>query len=159
MSSPTFIRDVRRWNNTGIKLRKEDFPDYKSYKKEYDRQYSLKKRERRKELYQLNKEYWQTYQREHRKNNPEMYKKMSNTIMSKYYTDSRKRKTALERGWLRANIRINEDTFEWFDSTTNCEACNCELLCGKGDGKNKKNLDHDHHSGYPRNVVCKSCNI
>jgi len=140
-------------------LNKDDFPDYKSYKKEYDRLYAKATRERRKEIYHENKEYKQKKQREHRKKNPECYHKIDKKRMDKYYNDPNVRKSALVRGWYNAGIKIFENTFDYYDKITHCESCQCELIKGKGTGKNKKVLDHDHYSGYPRNVVCHSCNV
>ena len=52
-----------KYEETKINLKREDFPDEKSYKKEYDRLYSLATRERRKILYQEQKEYKQKHAR------------------------------------------------------------------------------------------------
>ena len=68
-------------------------------------------------------------------------------------------KIAVVRGWKNADIRVFEYTFDNFYNTTHCESCGCELIKGKGMGKNKKVLDHDHFSGYPRHVICHSCNV
>tara|TARA_R110000796_G_scaffold24972_1_gene70903 strand:+ start:575 stop:1180 length:606 start_codon:yes stop_codon:yes gene_type:complete len=76
-----------------------------------------------------------------------------------YYTNKEKQKTAVVGGWKQAGIRIFDDTFDKWYTTTHCESCGCELIKGKGKGKNKKHLDHDHFSGYPRNVICHSCNV
>ena len=140
-------------------LKREDFTDSKSYQKEYDRLYSLATRERRKQLYQEQKEHKQKQQRDHRKNNPECYRRIDEKRNKKYYSDKETQKKSVVRGWKNADIRIFDDTFDYFYNTTHCESCNCELIKGKGMGKNKKVLDHDHFSGYPRNVVCHSCNI
>jgi hypothetical protein len=148
-----------KYDETKINLKKEDFPDQKSYKKEYDRLYSLATKERRKILYQEQKEYKQKQAREYRENNPEKNDKYNKKRNDKYYSDKETQKKAVVRGWKNADIRIFDDTFDKFYDTTHCESCNCELIKGKGTGKNKKVLDHDHFSGYPRHVVCHSCNI
>ena len=148
-----------KYDETKINLKKEDFPDQKSYKKEYDRLYSLATKERRKVLYEEQKEYKQKQARERMKNNPEKRDKINKTRNEKYYNDKETQKKAVVRGWKKADIRIFDDTFDKFYDTTHCESCNCELIKGKGTGKNKKVLDHDHFSGYPRHVVCHSCNV
>lgn len=144
---------------TGIKLNKEDFVDENAYKKEYDRQYSLMTKQRRRELYQKNKERERKQQREYRLNNPEKIKIMNKKRNEKYYTDKETQKKAVVRGWEKSNIKFFDDTFDKFYNTTHCESCNCELIKGKGMGKNKKVLDHDHFSGYVRHTICHTCNI
>jgi len=144
--------------NRNFGLKKEDFPDIKSYRKEYDRLYSLHTKERRKQIYQKNKEYKNNQQKEWRDNNPDKIKQINERRNQKYYEDSGKRKKVLIWGWKRAGIRLFEGMFEYYENTTHCESCGCEFLVGKGQGKNKKQLDHCHHSGYARQVICKSCN-
>jgi len=144
---------------TNIDLKREDFPDEKSYKKEYDRQYSLLTRARRRELYQKNKQHEREQQRQYRIKNKDMYDEINRKRNENYYTDKNAQKGPIVRGWKSAGIRVFDDTFDNWYKTTHCESCGCELIKGKGKGKNKKCLDHDHFSGYPRNVVCHSCNI
>jgi len=94
------------------------------------------------------------------KNNPREYQDEINRKRNEeYYSNKEKQKQGVVRGWRGQGIKIFDDTFDkWFD-TTHCESCKCELIKGKGKGKNKKHLDHDHFSGYPRNVICHSCNV
>ena len=148
-----------KYDETKINLNREDFPDYKSYKKEYDRQYSLQTKERRKQLYQEQKEHKRKMSNTWLKNNPTKRDEMNKRKNEKYYSDKETQKKAIVRGWKNANIRFFDDTFDKFYDATNCESCNCELIKGKGNGKNKKVLDHDHFSGYTRNIICHSCNV
>lgn len=98
--------------------------------------------------------------REWIKNNPREYQDENNRKRNeKYYSDKEAQRKAVERGWKSAGIKYFDDTFDKWFSTTNCESCNIELIKGKGTGKNKRVLDHDHFSGYPRNTICHSCNI
>ena len=144
---------------TGIKLNKKDFASIKEYQKEYDKQYSLLKKQRRKDIYKLNSEYKCNQQKEWAKNNPEKVKKINEKQMNDYYNHPTKRKGALTRGWSKSGMIFFDDTFDKFIKTTNCESCGCDLIMGKGKGKNKKTLDHDHFSGMVRHVICHSCNI
>ncbi len=144
---------------TNIKLNKEDFASIKEYKKEYDRQYSLLKKQRRKDIYKLNSEYKCKKNKEWNKNNPEKIKKINDKRMNDYYNHPTKRKNGLTRGWKKSGMIFFENTFDKFIKTTNCESCGCDLIMGKGKGKNKKTLDHDHFSGMVRHVICHSCNI
>ncbi len=152
------IKLPRKKVDRNFGLKKEDFPDYKSYKKEYDRLYSLHTRERRKQIYKENSEYKNNQHKEWCKNNPEKMKIFNQKRNNEYYTNPSKRKISLINGWRRAGIKIFEGTFEYYENTTHCESCGCELLVGKGTGKNKKQLDHCHHSGYGRHIICQSCN-
>jgi len=120
-----------------LKLRDKSFVNYQ---KEKQRKYQLRKN---------------FIKNNHREYLDEVNKKRNDD----YYSNKDKQKQAVVRGWKNAGIRFFDDTFDkWYD-TTHCESCGCELIKGKGMGKNKKVLDHDHFSGYLRNVVCHSCNV
>lgn len=140
-------------------IKRQDFPDEKAFKKEYDRLYCQKTKARRRELYELNKEHEREQQRQYRAKNKEYFKEVNRKRNEAYYASKDKQKISLVRGWKKAGIRIFDDTFDKWYATTHCESCGCELIKGKGMGKNKKVLDHDHWSGYPRNVICHSCNV
>ena len=64
--------------------------------------------------------------------------------------------------WNEAKIREPEEKWESFYDNkfypaTNCYICNVEF--GEtGVHSNGKCLDHHHHSGYIRNIVCRKCN-
>ena len=154
------MSDIKKIDNTktptSIVLDKNDFDDYKSYKKEYDRQYSILKRKRRREIYALNREYKQKQQRDYLKKNKE---KINNDRQKKYKDDEEKYKKVMQWSWKRSGIIIDENTFDYYDSINNCELCNVEF-CERG-GKsrtNKKCLDHDHLTGHIRCVICYKCN-
>jgi hypothetical protein len=157
------MSDIKRIDNTkrptDINLNKEDFPDYKTYKKEYDRQYSLMTRERRKEIYALNKDYKKQQQKDWVNNNPDKLDKFNETRRTKYKNKGEKFKQSKIWTWKRAGIILNDDTYEKFYNTTHCELCNKEF-CEIG-GKTKHNkgcLDHDHLTGHVRCICCFTCN-
>lgn len=59
------------------------------------------------------------------------------------------------------NIKLQEgDDWEsvylWFISTEYCEHCGVALKMGRG--PDSRSLDHDHETGFIRNVLCRSCN-
>jgi len=146
---------------SGITLNRDDFESEAEYKKEYYRQYDAlnRRKERNRELYQLNIEDRRKKAREYRQKNPEMFKKLNEERNKRYYEDKEKQRRAIERGWGKSGIKFFEDTFDKYYEATHCEVCNCEFIKGRGQGKNKKCLDHDHFSGYPRHIVCISCNV
>ena len=53
-----------------------------------------------------------------------------------------------------------ESFWEVFKKKIHCELCNIEFdLENGGTSKKGRCLDHHHHSGAIRNVICRSCNI
>ena len=157
------MAEIKRIDNTktptGINLNKEDFEDYKSYKKEYDRQYSILKNKRRREIYALNKEYKQKQAKEYRQNNPELFEKYNETRLTKYQEKGSIYKRAIKHGWKKAGIKVFDNTFDDYLKQDVCELCSKKF--GEVGGKsrhNKKALDHDHRSGYARFICCYTCN-
>ena len=58
-------------------------------------------------------------------------------------------------------LRPNEDwlsVYLYWKTCERCELCNIELIDGTGE-LNCRNLDHDHDTGFIRNVLCWGCNI
>ena len=58
-------------------------------------------------------------------------------------------------------LRPNEDwlsVYLYWKTCERCEKCNVELTDGMGK-LTCRNLDHDHSSGFIRNVLCWGCNI
>lgn len=64
--------------------------------------------------------------------------------------------------WKRLGV-IDEDKdkyekmYKIYLSVKFCERCNCQL--NQEDYNSKKCLDHNHKTGYLRNVVCNACNL
>ena len=111
----------------------------KEKSKEYNRLYNLKNKEEIKErnrLYTLkHKEKCKEYQKEYRQT--EKFKK-SNTISV----------------WKRNGI-ICEDYDKMYDTyinTKNCEWCDKDI-------RKKQELEHNHSSREVRGIVCKGCNM
>ena len=146
--------------STGIILNKDDFPDYVSYKKEYDRQYAVLKRERRRQIYKLNSEYKANQMTEYRKKNPEMFNQRNKKRTKNYKEKGYNYKNVKLYQWKRAGIKIQPDTFDRFVNAKVCELCNKKFKEDVG-GKTQHNtpcLEHDHLSGAVRSVCCITCN-
>tara|TARA_R110000782_G_scaffold21284_1_gene57255 strand:+ start:7312 stop:7653 length:342 start_codon:yes stop_codon:yes gene_type:complete len=69
--------------------------------------------------------------------------------------------------WKRQGIILREDEtwdiiHDTYKNTTNCCACDKDFVMGRGtstgQGINGKCLDHDHFTGYYRQILCRSCN-
>ena len=59
------------------------------------------------------------------------------------------------RGIIHPNF---DELYEQFINTLNCERCNIELTEDKRPTSTTRCMDHDHHTGLFRNIVCHSCN-
>ena len=104
-------------------------------RKEYDRLYYIKNKERIKEE---KKEYDKEYKQ----------------------TENGKKVNRISRWISRGILCFDFDLlYDIFVKTTNCEFCNCEL---NTDSRNRKCLDHNHNITdrfNVRGVLCNSCNI
>ena len=98
---------------------------------------------KRREKYQLNPEY--------RQKQADNYKKYRQTGKGKY----NKRIT----NWINYQQMKShdwEETYERYENAPECELCG--VLFSTINKRNAKILDHDHGSGYVRNVCCCKCN-
>lgn len=64
--------------------------------------------------------------------------------------------------WRRKGLILKEGEtyfgiYDIWESATNCEKCNVELCSGQKGG-NHRTMDHDHSTGYFRNILCHNCN-
>tara|TARA_R110002153_G_scaffold25673_4_gene81282 strand:- start:649 stop:1077 length:429 start_codon:yes stop_codon:yes gene_type:complete len=76
--------------------------------------------------------------------------------------DYKYHKTCKICDWKRRGIILREgETYDIFYDkwvkATHCECCNVKLDFS-GSGKNGRCLDHDHDTGYFRNILCNCCN-
>ena len=148
-----------KYESTKIKLNRKDFPDYKSYKKEYDRQYTQLIKQRRKELYDREPERHRKYSINRYYRDYDKINERNQKIRDEFYNKESKRiKPRVEACWRRQNIKFFDDTFDKFFDTDICESCNCNIVSSKTNCNNRKVLDHCHFSGYARNIVCSKCN-
>ena len=63
-----------------------------------------------------------------------------------------------EYDWKRAGIKLLGTEYTRYINASICEICSVELVLGNK-SKNRKVIDHDHLSGYTRNICCNTCNV
>ena len=89
------------------------------------------------------------------------YIKKSNMVHSEYRANYCKTKpnhykNRTIHNWKRRNI-IDEDYDSLFEYYLNCN--NCMICLNTFDKRINKHLDHNHETGEPRYILCRSCNI
>jgi len=107
-------------------------PRDKEKKKQYDKIYR-----------EENKETIKEYMKEYHNDNPQI--QIINTWKNK----------------LGIKLRENEDwdsVYLYYITCEKCELCGIELTDGKPMKSNTRCLDHDHSTGFIRDVVCNACN-
>ena len=62
-----------------------------------------------------------------------------------------------QRGLICREGETYDDIFDRVQNTANCELCNVLLTSGRS--KTGRCMDHDHSTGYFRQVLCRSCNV
>ena len=107
--------------------------DRKSYMKEYNKQYQKK----------LNTEEESKRKSEYHKQNPHI-KKISE--------------------WKARGMKLkpNEDwvsIYLFYLTCDDCEQCGVRLTTEQKNFKTRRTLDHDHDTGFIREVLCHSCNV
>ena len=155
-------------------------------RKEYNKEYREKNKEKIKEWRENNKEYMKEYMKEWREKNKEKKKE----YMKEYCEKNKEKKKEYNKEYMKEyceknkekrkeynkteigikNSRINRwksfgvkcddfnNLYEHYINTNNCEECNINLIEGNY-GSNKRVLDHNHETGLFRNVLCHNCNI
>lgn len=64
--------------------------------------------------------------------------------------------------WKRLGVKLkpNEDWVSIYLFYITCEECeNCGIELINGQASNSRTLDHDHETGFIRNVLCHRCNL
>lgn len=110
------------------------------------------------------KKYKTTYNKKHYervRNNPE-YREQQRIRGQAYRQTDRGIFIRNKSHWIDSGIREPAETWdiywETFKTKTHCEVCNIKFNLENANSSEGRCLDHHHHSGYIRNVICRSCN-
>jgi hypothetical protein len=107
--------------------------------------------------YQKNKEKIKERKRNWKKNNQDKVKEMN----KKYYQTSEGKKAQRIGNWKRIGV-FHDDynkLYKEYIETERCDICGVYLTEDKRKTKTTRCLDHDHDTGFVRNIVCHSCNV
>ena len=118
-------------------------------------------RQKNPELKAATNKKWRTKNSETVKSNHELWKKENPDYFEKYYLRNHD-KYAIAN-WKTSGIKLRDGEdwdsvyLQWF-TQANCTDCQCELTYRKV-GSTWRCLDHDHETGFIRDIVCHRCNI
>jgi len=92
------------------------------------------------------------YEKEYRKK----YYEKNKEKRKEYYKTPKGKKSMIIGSWKSNGLKINDDIDEIYERYIN--SIKCELCGLTYTDKNVRCMDHDHHTGLFRNVICKKCN-
>jgi len=129
----------------------------KEYKKEWAKKNKEKDSKRKAEWYKKNRERVlqknKDYYFDNKEHKKEYYAKWQNENHN----------TVMKHNWKAQGMKLRQGEdwdsiyIHWFIQD-HCEDCNCKLIFGKRTDHYKV-LDHDHETGFIRDVVCQGCNV
>jgi len=84
-----------------------------------------------------------------------------NEINKKYYLNNPHKKRI--GSWIEQGIKLRENEdwdsiYLYYITCEDCESCGIELTDDKKITATRRCLDHDHSTGFIRDVLCHSCN-
>ena len=115
------------------------------------------------------KKYNEKNRQEINRKSREYYDKNKELIKGNYNPDKRRQynidNSHIKKpaGWKARGMKLKEGE-DWFSvylfyiTCENCEECDVILTDEKNNTPTRRNLDHDHSTGFIRNVLCFSCN-
>tara|TARA_Y100000592_G_scaffold68546_1_gene106518 strand:+ start:1297 stop:1731 length:435 start_codon:yes stop_codon:yes gene_type:complete len=140
-----------------------------SYKDpEYQRKYYEKNKERKKQYRIKNKDKKTEYMKEYREKNKDKIKEYREKNKEKIAEKKKEYnktpagiKSSRINNWKYSGIIHDnyDELYERYLNTEFCEECNVKLTEDKKTTKTTRCLDHDHNTGFVRNIVCNSCNV
>ena len=150
MDKKIYMKQYRLENKEKIKQQRKQ---YRLKNKEKINEYNKKYRIENKRYFN---NYNQNYNNEYYKNNKDQIK----IIKQKYRQTENGKKNKKISDWKLSGLKeygyTYEEVYEYYLSVNNCEVCKVKLNTNI---KTQKCMDHCHHTGCFRWILCQSCNI
>ena len=134
-------------------------------KKEKKRLYNQQYRQNNKEKLNLQKkQYWKDNKEKFNEQNKQRYQDNKEEYKEKiklYQQTPLGKKSKRISTWKRLGLKCDDydAIYDRYINTTNCDDCKCILTIDRYNTYTTKCMDHDHETGFFRNILCNLCNI